>query len=94
MFTGLPDYVVYILLLVVATIIAGRLWALGCATWHFVRDVAVPLAKVILIVVLWIVFILLVNKFELVGMDFSKVFSDVSTNVARLTQDIAAPLFA
>lgn len=52
----------YLLLLAVATVIAGCLWRLCCKTCCFVADLVVPLLKVVLIVGLWIVFILLVNK--------------------------------
>lgn len=94
MFTGLPDWIVYIILLVVATVVAGRIWALCVATWEFAKDFVIPIAKVLLIVVLWIVLILLVNKLELVFADFNKLSSDMSTDIHRLVQDITAPLFA
>mmetsp|Transcript_19409 Transcript_19409/g.61756 ORF Transcript_19409/g.61756 Transcript_19409/m.61756 type:complete len:100 (+) Transcript_19409:57-356(+) len=94
MFTGLPDWVVYVLLLVVATVVAGMIWRIACATLCFVSDLLIPLLKAVLIIGLWILLILLVNKFELVLADWGHLTKDFSTDAHKMVADLTAPLLA
>lgn len=57
-------------------------------------EIVRPLAKIILIVGLWIVLILLVNKLELVVADFGQLTTDFRNDASKLAADFAAPLFA
>ena len=94
MLAGLPDWAVYVLLLVVASVAAGAIWRLACATFEFVKEIVRPLAKIILILGLWIVLILLVNKLELLSADFSHLTADFHSDAQKLASDFSAPLFA
>lgn len=86
MFSGIPDWLCYVLLLVLATVVAGAIWRVVCATWEFVRCIAVPASKLILILGLWILLILLVNKLELVVGDAGHLVKDFGSDAHRLVR--------
>lgn len=86
MFSGIPDWLCYVLLLVLATVVAGAIWRVASATWEFVRCIVVPASKLILILGLWIVLILLVNKLELVVGDAGHLAKDFGNDAHRLVR--------
>eukprot|EP00753_Platysulcus_tardus_P008233 PLAT15830.1.p3 GENE.PLAT15830.1~~PLAT15830.1.p3 ORF type:complete len:118 (-),score=48.67 PLAT15830.1:276-584(-) len=85
--------IIYVILFVLAVIIAGHIWRVAKATLEFVADILVPLLKIILIVIIFIILLKVVAKFNLVGADVSNLFHQTGFDLSKTFGDLTAPLF-
>jgi hypothetical protein len=80
--------------MVVSTVVANGIWKVGASTWEFVGTFVKGLAKLVTVVGLWVVMILLVNKFEVVFADFHALTRDTAADAKQMLSDITAPLLS
>merc|ERR1711916_37419 len=85
--------IIYIVLFVLAVIIAGHIWRVAVATLKFVADILIPVLKIVLIVVFFLILLKVVHKTELVDADVSTLFHQTGFDLSKTFGDLTAPLF-